>query len=211
MSTKKNNKRGITRRDFIKLSAAAGAAGTAVDLLATGGTAVASPSEAMPHIHTNCPYCSVGCGQTIVTDGTVLNPVGTKAVDIYGDPDHVISRGAHCSKGAASYQLVESNQRIGVPNGKRPSAACLTDGPWVKTGAVWADITWDAAMTAIAADLVAARNSNAGIPMAGTTVNGSAAGIAFLGCSHMTNEENYIYRKLISNLGTNNIEHQARI
>jgi len=206
MSTKKNNKRGITRRDFIKISAAAGAAGTAVDLLATGGTAVASPPESRTHTHTNCPYCSVGCGQTIVTDAG-----RTQAIEIYGDPDHVISRGAHCSKGAASIQLVESNQRIGRPGGKRPSATCTTDGPWLKTGAVWADITWDAAIAGIAADLVAARTAGGGIPIVGGKVTGSAAGIAFLGCSHMTNEENYIYRKLISNLGTNNIEHQARI
>ena len=35
--------------------------------------------------------------------------------------------------------------------------------------------------------------------------------VAFFGSSHMNNESNYIYRKLVANFGTSNVEHQARI
>jgi hypothetical protein len=35
--------------------------------------------------------------------------------------------------------------------------------------------------------------------------------VAFFGSSHMNNESNYIYRKIIANFGTSNVEHQARI
>jgi anaerobic selenocysteine-containing dehydrogenase len=35
--------------------------------------------------------------------------------------------------------------------------------------------------------------------------------VAFFGSSHMNNESNYIYRKMIANFGTSNVEHQARI
>jgi predicted molibdopterin-dependent oxidoreductase YjgC len=45
-----------------------------------------------------------------------------------------------------------------------------------------------------------------------THANGyNSKGVAFLGSSHMNNESNYIYRKLIANFGTSNTEHQARI
>jgi anaerobic selenocysteine-containing dehydrogenase len=35
--------------------------------------------------------------------------------------------------------------------------------------------------------------------------------VAFFGSSHMNIDQNYIYKKLICNFGTNNVEHQARI
>src|SRR5580765_864396 len=51
-----------------------------------------------------CPYCAVGCGQTVfVKDG--------KVVQIEGDPDSPISRGRLCPKGSASLQLTTGPQR----------------------------------------------------------------------------------------------------
>jgi predicted molibdopterin-dependent oxidoreductase YjgC len=35
--------------------------------------------------------------------------------------------------------------------------------------------------------------------------------VAFLGSSHMNNEQNYTYRKMIAQFGSSNTEHQARI
>jgi formate dehydrogenase major subunit len=72
----------------------------------------------------------------------------------------------------------------------------------------WQPITWNQALTDIAQKMLAARSA---VPVAGGKVIGQANGVAFLGCSHATNEENWLYRKLIANFGTNNIEHQARI
>ena len=59
-------------------------------------------------------------------------------------------------------------------------------------------------MTEIAAGLVTARGA---LPT--TTYN--SKGVAFFGSSHMNNEPNYLYRKIIANFGTSNVEHQARI
>jgi len=39
----------------------------------------------------------------------------------------------------------------------------------------------------------------------------NSKGVAFFGSSHMNNESNYMYRKIIANFGTSNTEHQARI
>jgi hypothetical protein len=44
-----------------------------------------------------------------------------------------------------------------------------------------------------------------------TTATFNSKSVQFFGCSHMNNEQNYVYRKLIANFGTTNVEHQARI
>jgi hypothetical protein len=44
-----------------------------------------------------------------------------------------------------------------------------------------------------------------------TVALNNATGVQFFGCSHMNNEQNYTYRKLIANFGTSRVEHQARI
>ena len=40
-----------------------------------------------------CPYCGVGCGVLIRTEGTTI-------VDVRGDPDHPANFGRLCSKGS---------------------------------------------------------------------------------------------------------------
>src|SRR5580704_4094952 len=47
-------------------------------------------SAASAAIRTTCPYCGVGCGLLIESDGSVA-----------GDPDHPANHGSLCSKGAA--------------------------------------------------------------------------------------------------------------
>lgn len=44
-----------------------------------------------------------------------------------------------------------------------------------------------------------------------TAAVNNAKTVQFLGCSHMNNEPNYLYRKLIADFGTSMVEHQARI
>ena len=63
-------------------------------------------------------------------------------------------------------------------------------------------------MSEIATKLVSARDA-AGAPSANNGYN--SKGVAFLGCSHMNNEPNYVYRRLIAQFGSSNTEHQARI
>jgi anaerobic selenocysteine-containing dehydrogenase len=59
-------------------------------------------------------------------------------------------------------------------------------------------------MTEIAGGLVGYRGT---LPT--TTYN--SKGVAFFGSSHLNNDANYLYRKIIANFGTSNVEHQARI
>jgi anaerobic selenocysteine-containing dehydrogenase len=77
------------------------------------------------------------------------------------------------------------------------------DGPWTK-------LQLSTAMGEIATAMVTARavDATGWVPGSGKY---NSKSVAFFGSSHMNNESNYLYRKLIANFGTSNVEHQARI
>jgi formate dehydrogenase major subunit len=196
----------LSRRDFVKVGAAAAAAGAVgVDWAVCPSRADAQAVAAT--YTTTCPYCSAQCGQLVdvAADGTVL--------DIYGDYNSPTSRGGLCSKGAGAYQLVTNERRIGVP--EHTSAVDgfdFTGQAWKRTGnAAWTPITLDTAMSEIAQGLVAARDADGFVVTPGSGANSNARTVMFFGSSHMNNEPNNLYRKLIANFGTSLTEHQARI
>ncbi|MDI6842862.1 MAG: twin-arginine translocation signal domain-containing protein [Anaerosomatales bacterium] len=192
----------LTRRDFLKAGAAAAVVGAAgADLVFTPSRANAADVAAT--YTTTCPYCSAQCGQKVdvAADGTVL--------DIYGDPNSPTNRGGLCAKGAGSYQLVTNPRRLGVPE---HTAAVdgfdFTGEAWKRIGnGSWTPISLDTAMTEIATQLVSIR----GTITPGDTAASNSKKVMFFGSSHMNNEPNYLYRKIIANFGTSNVEHQARI
>lgn len=206
MAKKKKDKRqGITRRDFFKYTAAAGATGTLVDWAFVGPSVAQAASTTL----SSCQYCSVDCGLKIAVD------TAGDVVDIYGDEDHVISRGALCSKGSASIQLVNNPRRLGVPGGTRPDG-CDTDGPWIKKGNTWYDIDdyfgsqydndakrWDKALEEIATAF-AGYSKNAISP-------GDPTRIGLAGGTPCNNEEGYLFRKVFSLMGCNSTDNSARI
>ena len=94
-----------SRRDFLRLSVAAGSATALGGLIGSGvnlGTAVARAQElriknaqVTPSV---CPFCSVGCG-------TLIHTVNGQIVNIEGDPRSPHNEGTLCPKGAAIFQL----------------------------------------------------------------------------------------------------------
>lgn len=212
---------GISRRDFLKATAATGAA------LGCGLTVAFDPEKAAAYENsslykvttTTCPYCSASCGQRVVTT-TASHPDGAGIVkDIYGDFESPMNSGGLCAKGAGALQLVNNTQRIGAFTGTHPVdpafAADTTTYPdgvaYKRTGnGAWSAMALDTAMGEIATALIAARDTDiAGWDPATRKYN--SKGVAFFGSSHMNNESNYLYRKIIANFGTSNVEHQARI
>ncbi|PKQ21006.1 MAG: hypothetical protein CVT66_01940 [Actinobacteria bacterium HGW-Actinobacteria-6] len=202
----------LSRRDFLKAGAAAAVVGaTGADMVFTASRAIAADVAAT--YTTTCPYCSAQCGQKVDVDasGNVL--------DIYGDSNNPTSRGGLCSKGAGSYQLVNNVRRLGVPE---HTAAVdgfdFTGTAWKRIGnGAWSAIALDTAMTEIVAGdggnhagLKAIRDS-LGAVTAGSTAASNAKTVMFFGSSHMNNEPNYLYRKVIAEFGTSLVEHQARI
>jgi formate dehydrogenase major subunit len=205
---------GMSRRAFLTTAAVAGAAvGCGLDIAFDPAKASAYENDTTNYKVTNttCPYCSASCGQRVVVALTGANT--GKVVDIYGDFESPMNSGGLCAKGAGAHQLVTNSRRIGAFAGTHPVNpafaydASYTDGiAYRRVGdGAWAKVTLDAAMAEIATGMSTARG-------AVTHANGyNSKGVAFLGSSHMNNESNYTYRKLIANFGTSNTEHQARI
>lgn len=213
----------ISRREFLKFSATAAAVGGALDF--TFDPAKALAYESHPGTYqitpTTCPYCSASCGQRVV-----VSPTGDsgQVIDIYGDFESPFNSGGLCAKGAGSFQLVTNPRRIGAWPGSHPvddvfayasGASYVTSGVAYRsygtsggTNTAWERVTLEAALDDIADKMITARNAHR-IPTAANGYN--SKGVAFLGCSHMNNEGNYLYRKIIANFGTSNVEHQARI
>ena len=196
----------LSRRDFVKVGAAAAAVGAVgVDWAVCAPRAYAVEPDDI--FTSTCPYCSAQCGQKVaVYDGEVI--------DIYGDSNSPTSRGGLCSKGAGSYQLVTNPRRLGHPDHTAaidPDGIDFTGTAWWRDGNdPWQAIPLDQAMDEIATELLAAR-ALGGTPTPGLTAASNVRSVQFLGSSHINNEQNYLYRKLIANFGTSLTEHQARI
>jgi formate dehydrogenase major subunit len=158
---------------------------------AAAGTKLKDAKE----ITTACNFCSCGCG-------IICHVREGKLVHLEGDPAHPINEGALCSKGAAMITTHESDQRLRVPLYRAPGAER------------WQEISWEEALSRLAARLKATRDANwLATERAGETdwpVNRTDA-IGFLGGAQNTNEECYLVNKLARLLGTNCVEHQARL
>lgn len=230
---KRGDGRGLSRRDFLKVSAA-GAAGAAS---MTGfDWSMAEPAFATTGLdpstydtfHTTCPYCSAQCGQIVaVAKATTGNGYAAgDIIDIWGDIDSPINKGGLCAKGAGSHQLATNPARIGAWNWstisgapsyfKKAKQVLCADAPgsdatgiaWKRLGnAEWEPMGLQAAFDEIATALTGIR----GAVTPGVTEDSNKKTVQFFGCSHMNNEPNYLYRKLIANFGTSCVEHQARI
>jgi formate dehydrogenase major subunit len=189
----------LTRRKFLQLTGSAcfGAAvgGLGFDLSPIEAHAQQFKLVSARESKTICPYCSVGCGAIVHTrlDGD------QRTLNIEGDPDHVISRGALCSKGAAMYQFVENKDRLTQP---------LYRAPYAKE---WKTVSWEWALDQIAQRIKKTRDAGF-IPKndAGDTVN-RVTNMASMGSAALDNEECWLYQTLLRALGLVYIEHQARL
>ncbi|MBD3274551.1 MAG: molybdopterin-dependent oxidoreductase, partial [Candidatus Marinimicrobia bacterium] len=109
---------GITRREFIKATAAsAAAAAIGVDLMFSKSLMAQSDGEWHKSV---CRYCGVGCGMMVQTrDG--------KIVGLRGDKENTINNGLLCVKGFYLHKVVTAENRLKQPlirkNGKLQEAS----------------------------------------------------------------------------------------
>ncbi len=142
---------------------------------------------------TICPYDATGCGFIIAADNG-------KVINIEGDPDHPINRGAACAKGAGLRQLGADNPRRLRKVLYRPSG-----------GTEWQEKSWDWTLEQIASKIKQTRDANwVQKDDDGYVVNRTEA-IASVGGAALDNEECYLLVKMLRSLGLVYIEHQARI
>src|SRR5215471_8177726 len=100
----------VSRRDFLKSTAAGGFAlggifGLGADLRAAQAHVRSLRIANGKEVPSVCPYCGVGCGQLVsVREGRIVN--------IEGNPESFVNRGALCPKGAATFQLSVNPNRV---------------------------------------------------------------------------------------------------
>ena len=122
-----------------------------------------------------------------------------KLIHIEGDPDHPVSRGALCPKGAGALDYVNSDRRVRYPEVREAGSK------------EWKRISWHEAVERIARHIKDDRDANfVEKNEAGETVNRwMTAG--FLAGSACSNETGILTQKFVRSLGIVFTDNQASI
>lgn len=192
----------IDRRRFFKVCSA-GMAGTT---LATLGF---SPATALAEVRaykllraretrSTCPYCSVGCGVLLYSRSDGAGNVTESIFHVEGDPDHPVSQGTLCPKGAGVVDFIRSKFRLRYPMVREPKSK------------EWKRISWDEALTRVARHIKNDRDANLIETKNGVTVNRFNT-TGMWACTSTSNEAAYLTQKMILGLGMVATDHVARI
>lgn len=193
----------ISRRQFFKI--------TATGLGATGMTALGiAPNVAFAEVRqyklsrayetrNNCTYCSVGCGTLIYSLGDGAKNAKKKIFHIEGDPDHPVSRGSLCPKGASLVDFVNSDNRLHYPEVREPFSN------------EWKRISWEEAFDRIARHIKDDRDANLKVKNdQGTPINRLET-LGMLTASASSNETGLLTQKFMRALGIVAADAQARV
>ncbi|MCS7286472.1 MAG: formate dehydrogenase subunit alpha [Anaerolineae bacterium] len=117
-------------------------------------------------------------------------PVGLKvsngkAVGIEYITDHPLTRGSLCPKGNAVLEILYHPDRLRTP--------------LLRENGGWKEIGWDEALDMVARRILEIRERY------------GPDALGFLSSAKVTNEENYLFQKMARLLGTNNVDHCARL
>ncbi|MGD2184854.1 MAG: formate dehydrogenase subunit alpha [Desulfobacterales bacterium] len=108
-----------------------------------------------------------------------------RAVGLEYMTDHPVCNGRLCAKGNAALEILNHPDRL-----KRPMK---------KVDSRWEQVSWEAAIDTVADKLQSIGKAH------------SPDATAFLASAKCTNEENYVFQKLARLMGTNNVDHCARL
>ena len=193
----------MNRRQFFRVS---GAGLAASSLVALGFSPTAALAETRQYklakareTRNNCTYCSVGCGLLMYSLGDGSRNALGNVIHIEGDPDHPVSRGSLCPKGAGLLDFVHSPTRLKYPEVREAGSK------------EWKRISWDEAMNRIVTLMKADRDANFQTTnAAGQTVNRWIS-TGVLAASASSNEAGYITHKVMRSLGLLIFDNQARV
>jgi formate dehydrogenase major subunit len=203
----------ITRREFLQYSVATGAGVLfgVFDLKPIVAYAAANAPVWTSEAFNICPFCGVGCGLILGSNGS------GQITYVQGDPDNPINQGSLCPKGhdCGEMQHIEGWVRpAGIPyldslgnpykatNSQRITKP-LKRGPGETN---WTAISWTQAIDEIAGLIKDYRDD-------GLTATGAGyrlERVASIGSAKVGNEECYIFTKLMRALGIVYHEHCAR-
>jgi formate dehydrogenase major subunit len=193
----------LTRRDFLKMSAAGGAAvawgSFGFDLSPAYAETTQLKISRATEVRTICPYCAVGCSMIAYKVGDKALNVAPTLVHIEGDPDSPVNGGTLCPKGASTLQLAMSQNRALKPKVRRAGSD------------KWEDIEWSAALDQVARHMKDSRDKKLVLKdKDGLEVNRNE-GFGFVGGATITSEEGYLTTKFFRALGCVYLEQQARV
>ena len=118
--------------------------------------------------------------------GLVLQVRDGKVIGTYPDPEHPVSKGTLCIKGWSAHEFIHHPERLKMP--------------LLKSKGKFQEISWDQAIGIGADKLKLVAQEHGGDAVAG------------LSSAKCTNEENYLFQKLIrAAFKTNNVDHCARL
>ena len=140
---------------------------------------------AVTDTRSTCPYCGVGCGVIIESEGAQITGVR-------GDPDHPANFGRLCTKGSTLHLTasapITQHARLLVPQ-RRP-----------QRGGPLAAIGWDQAM-----DEAANR-------FAGVIAKDGPDAVGFYLSGQLLTEDYYVFNKLVKGvIGSNNVDTNSRL
>jgi assimilatory nitrate reductase catalytic subunit len=139
----------------------------------------------MTDTRSTCPYCGVGCG-------VIIESEGARITGVRGDPDHPANFGRLCSKG----QTLHLTAADGVARQTR----LLHPMVRAARGAATQRSSWDAALD------LAARRFNGAVATHGPDA------VGFYISGQLLTEDYYVFNKLAKGLiGTNNIDTNSRL
>jgi len=191
----------VTRRDFLKISAAgSGAAGLTVLGFDAAHAAQVKQNFRIggaTESHSVCPYCAVGCALVAYTRD---NPNGTRTLlQIEGNPDSPVNEGRLCPKGATAMQIATSARRVESPMYRAPGSDR------------WQQMSWDDMLNKLAQRVKDARDATFVAQDATGNIVNRTEGIAFAGGAAFSSEEGYFATKVMRGLGLVHLEQQARV
>ncbi len=171
------------------------------------------PRDQLKTVDSTCPYCGVGCAIRYHVDEDLNKVVFAEGREQPGSQKRL------CVKGRYGWDYPNNPQRLTVPlirrDGSYPKGALSSDvkgegnGKRRKAGGIvdyeevmphFREATWEEAL-----DLV-------GEKLRGIHADGGPGAIAGFGSAKCSNEEAYLFQKLIrAGFGTNNVDHCTRL
>jgi assimilatory nitrate reductase catalytic subunit len=139
----------------------------------------------MTETRTTCPYCGVGCGVIVESDGT-------RITNVRGDPDHPANFGRLCTKGSTLHLTAAPHIQQQVRATQPMQRA--------ERGGTWQPITWSEAL-----DKTADR-------FATTIEQHGPDAVGFYLSGQLLTEDYHVFNKLAKGLvGTNNVDTNSRL
>ncbi|MEW8492172.1 MAG: formate dehydrogenase subunit alpha [Candidatus Thiodiazotropha taylori] len=154
----------------------------------------AAREETEKQIDSICPYCGVGCQLTYHVDDNRIRYVTGR--------DGPANKGRLCVKGRYGFDYVHHKHRLTVPLIRRddaPKQATLAldhENPFAE----FREASWEEALSYAAKGLLEIRD------------NQGPSGLAGFGSAKGSNEEAYLFQKLVrTGFGNNNVDHCTRL